>query len=130
MYGDASGGGLMARYVTFFSYTGEAAARMVERPADREAAARAVIHAAGGRLEAFYWMFGAHDGLAIYEVPDAVTAAATSLAVAGTGLMRSIETHQLLDAQEALLALEQAARLAPAYRPPGTDWREDYDALG
>ena len=58
----------MARYVTFFSYTADAAARMVERPADRAPAARAVIEAAGGRLEAFYWMFGDHDGLAIYEV--------------------------------------------------------------
>ena len=120
----------MARYVTFFSYTGEAAARMVERPADRAAAARGVIEAAGGRLEAFYWMFGDHDGLAIYEVPDAVTAGAVALAVTGTGMVRDLVTHQLLDSQEALSALERAAGLSPSYRPPGTAWRDDYDALG
>src|SRR5205823_1048601 len=57
--------GDMARYVAFFSYTGEAAARMVAHPEDRAEAARAVIEAAGGRLEAFYWMFGDYDGLAI-----------------------------------------------------------------
>jgi uncharacterized protein with GYD domain len=120
----------MPRYLTFFSYTGEAAARMVDRPADRATAARGVIEAAGGRLEAFYWMFGEHDGLAIYEVPDAVTAGAVALAVATAGMVSDLTTHQLLDADEIRLALERAASLAPAYRPPGAPWREDYDALG
>jgi uncharacterized protein with GYD domain len=120
----------MARYVSFFRYTGEAVGRMVDRPADRAEAARVVIEAAGGRLESFYWMFGGHDGLAIYEVPDAVTAGGVCLAVARTGLIERTETHQLLDSKEALGALEQAAGLAPAYQPPGANWRDDYDALG
>jgi uncharacterized protein with GYD domain len=120
----------MARYVSFFSYTGEAVGRMVNRPADRAEAARGVIEAAGGRLESFYWMFGPYDGLAIYEVPDAVTAGGVCLAVARTGLIARNETHQLLDSREALDALERASSLAPAYRPPGAPWRDDYDALG
>jgi uncharacterized protein with GYD domain len=120
----------MARYLTFFNYTGDAVARMVNRPGDRSAAARGVVEAAGGRLESFYWMFGDHDGLVIYEVPDAVTAGAVCLAVATSGLIERIETHQLLDSEEALTALKRAASLTPAYQAPGAPWREDYDALG
>src|SRR5262245_62381194 len=120
----------MARYVSFFKYTAEAVGRMVDRPADRAEAARRVVEAAGGRLECFYWMFGGHDGLAIYEVPDAATAGGVCLAVARTGLIERTETHQLLDSEEALGSLRQAASLAPAYRPPGANWREEYDALG
>ena len=68
----------MAKYLTFFSYTGEAAARLVGYPEDRAKAARAVIEGAGGRLETFYWMFGDYDGFVIYEVPDARTAGAVA----------------------------------------------------
>jgi uncharacterized protein with GYD domain len=122
----------MAKYLTFFSYTGEAAARLVGYPEDRAKAARAVIEGAGGRLETFYWMFGDYDGFVIYEVPDARTAGAVAIAVATSGLLKTIKTQQLLDSADALAALRQARAVASTYEPPGgrEAWREGYDRLG
>ena len=120
----------MPKYLAMFSYSPEAMAAMIENPADREPAIRHVLESVGASLEVFYWMFGEHDGLAIYEVPDAVTAGAVALAVATTGMVSDITSHQLLDSDEVRLALERAASLAPVYQPPGAPWREDYDALG
>ena len=80
----------MPRDLTFFSYTGEAAARMVDRPADRAAAARGVIEAAVAGSRSSMDVRGQHDGLAINEVPDAVTAGAVALAVATTGMVSDL----------------------------------------
>jgi uncharacterized protein with GYD domain len=122
----------MARYLTFFTYTGEAAARMVQRPGDREAAARALIQEAGGRLESFYWMFGDHDGLIIYEVADAATAAAVCLAVSRSGLIAALKTHQLLAPDEIRTSLGMARAVERAYDIPGGrgPWHDEYTSRG
>ncbi len=122
----------MPRYVSFFSYTGEAWGQMVENPADRAEAAQAAIEDAGGRMESFYWTLGHHDGFVIYAMPDAVAAAAYSAAVCASGRLSRQETFQVLGAAEATSALERAAVVSRAYRPPGApaDWRVEYDALG
>ena len=122
----------MPKYVTFFSYTSDAWARMVERPDDRAAAARAAIEGVGGELLAFYWMFGPSDGFAIYSVPDEIAAASLGVSVAGTAQVARQETFQVLDMDEGKQALELAAAVARSYRPPGAprDWREGYDQLG
>src|SRR5262245_29532178 len=122
----------MPTYVTFFSYTQEAAQRMVARPEDRAEAARALIEGVGGRLQAFHWMFGDYDGLVIYEVPEPRIAAAAAIAVATSGGLKALKTHQLLDPGEARIALEHARIVAQSYEPPGGrgPWHEDYDSLG
>ena len=122
----------MPKYVTFFSYTSDAWARMVERPDDRAAAARAAIEGVGGELLAFYWMFGPSDGFAIYSVPHEIAAASLGAGVAGTSQVARQETFQVLDMDEGKQALELAREVARSYRPPGApaDWREGYDQLG
>ncbi len=122
----------MPKYVTFFSYTSEAWARMVERPDDRAEAARAAIEGVGGELLAFYWMLGHSDGFAIYSVPNEIAAASLGAAVAGTNQMARQETFQVLDMDEGKQALELAGAVTRSYRPPGAprDWREGYDQLG
>lgn len=121
----------MPRYVSFFSYTGEAWQRMVDQPADRAEAARTTIESAGGRMEAFFWMLGHYDGLVIYSMPSEVEAAAYSATVSNSGRLARQETHQLLDTDEARRALELANDLRQVYRPPGAraNWRADYDML-
>ena len=51
----------MPRFITFFSYTGESAKAMIEKPSDRSAAGKALVESLGGTQEAFYWMQGKHD---------------------------------------------------------------------
>ena len=102
----------MAKYLALFSYSGDAMAAMIARPAEREPAVRAVLESVGARLEAFYWMFGAHDGLAIVEAPDSLTMAGISTTMRSTGTMPS-ETHELFtgeDVERILNVREQGAR--------------------
>ncbi len=122
----------MPKYVSFFSYTGDAWARMLEAPEDRAEAARAAIEGAGGQMEAFYWMMGPSDGFVIYSMPDEMAAAAYSAAVFGSGRIGRQETFQVLDMADALRALERASEVSRAYRPPGApgDWMAEYDQLG
>jgi uncharacterized protein with GYD domain len=122
----------MPTYISFFSYTGEAWDRMVSRPGNRAHAARRLIEEVGGRMESFYWKLGRWDGLVIFEVPDAATAAAFSGRVTSSGLLREVKTEQLLTMEEARRALEVAHDLRDAYEPPGSQkgWHTEYDALG
>jgi uncharacterized protein with GYD domain len=110
----------MAKYLWFFSYTSEAAARMIDKPGDRAAAAAKLAEAAGGTLECFYWMLGPHDGVAIIDVPDAAAAAGVSLGIAGGGALKSLESHQLLTMEEAASALGTGKAVRAAYQLPGT----------
>src|SRR5665213_3406570 len=118
----------MPTYLTFFTYTKAAWHEMVERPEDREAATRKVIEANGGRLLCFYWMFGDHDGLVIYEVPDPIVAGTVLAAIISTGRIESLKTNALLTGVEAERVLELAKIASAAYAPPGgaTDWHAEY----
>jgi uncharacterized protein with GYD domain len=122
----------MPKYISFFTYTGEAWRRMVERPGNRAAAARRLIEEIGGSMETFYWMLGSWDGFVVYEVPDAATAAAFSGRVTSSGLLREIKTEQLISMGEARSALRIAETAEEAYVPPGAqkEWRAEYDVLG
>jgi uncharacterized protein with GYD domain len=123
----------MPHYIHFFTYAKGAWRGMVEQPEDREDAARKVIDAAGGRLLAFYWMIGDHDGFTIFEAPDAVAAGAVSAAVLASGRISDARTVRLLDKDEVRRSLEAAKPIAAAYEPPGgfvKEWRAEYDVLG
>lgn len=109
----------MSKYAFFFSYTSEAWARMISAPGDRTAVVRQVLGSVGGSLESIYWMFGSHDGIAIGEVPDSVSAAAVSIAVTSSGAFSHNETRELLSQEQLGQALEQAAATARAFQPPG-----------
>src|SRR5262249_4341450 len=109
----------MPTYMTFFTYEKDSWRRMVEAPEDRAAASRALVEAAGGTMVAIYWMLGEHDGLAIYEAPDAVTAAAVTAAVAASGRVTGHQTTQLLSSDELRRGVGLAKGLTEAYRPPG-----------
>jgi uncharacterized protein with GYD domain len=68
----------------------------------------------GGALEAFYYAFGGADLYMIYDLPDAVTAAALSLSITARGAI-SISTVQLITPEE----IDEATRKTVTYRPPG-----------
>ncbi len=108
----------MPRFITFFSYTGESAKAMIERPSDRSAAAKAAVEALGGTQEAFYWMHGKHDGFLISNLPDGVAAAAVAAAVGATGAIVDLETHQIFDHDEQAAIVKHAEAARRAYKPP------------
>ncbi len=108
----------MARYITFFSYKGEAIKAMIDRPSDRSAAAKALVESLGGTLEAFYWMQGHHDGFLITSLPDGVTASALAAAVGATGVIGGLETHEIFDHDEQSAIVAGAGTALRAYKPP------------
>jgi uncharacterized protein with GYD domain len=123
----------VSTYLALFTYEKAAWRDMMRRPEDREAAARAVIEAAGGTLRDFYWMLGDHDGLAVYEAPDAAAAAAVTVAILASGRVADVRTNALLSSAEALDALGRAGKVAEAYQPPGgvnASWRADFEEHG
>ena len=109
----------MPTYMTMFDYTKAAWHEMVQRPEDREAATRTVIEANGGRLIAYYWMFGDHDGFAIYEVPDSVVAATVLVGITATGRIEKMATCALLTGEEGAARPGLAKSASTDYAPPG-----------
>lgn len=106
----------MPKFITFFSYTGEAAKAMINKPTDRSAAARGIVESLGGSMEAFYWMQGKHDGFIIATLPDSVSASALSMAVGASGAVTGLQSHQIYDRDEQA-AIVKAAKSA-TYKPP------------
>src|SRR5215471_9225284 len=98
----------MAKYAIFFTYSSDAWARMIKSPGDRTAAVRHLLDSVGGTLESAYWMFGAHDGIVVIDVPDSIRAAAVSVAVGSTGSFKHLETHELFTQDQLGQMLAQA----------------------
>ncbi len=108
----------MPMYLTRFSYTPETWSRMIQHPEDRREAARAYIESVGGTLHGFWYAFGSHDGVNLWEAPDNVSMAAVALAIGSGGALSSIETTVLMTVEETLDALRTAQGVS--YRPPAT----------
>jgi uncharacterized protein with GYD domain len=80
----------------------------------RVAAATELVEGLGGKIESFYFAFGATDVYVVADLPDNVSAAAVALTVtAGGGA--TARTVALLTAAE----VDAAVAKNPTYRPPG-----------
>ena len=104
-------------YLTRFSYTPEAWARMAKNPEDRRDAARSYIESVGGTLHGFWYAFGEYDGYNLWEAPDNVSMAAVAIAIGGGGALTKFETTVLMSVEETLEALGRAGTIG--YRRPG-----------
>lgn len=107
----------MPMYLTRFRYTPETWAMLIVEPEDRRRAASAYIESVGGRLHGFWYSFGEHDGVTLWEAPDDVAMASVVLAIGGGGALGAIETTVLLTVEETIEALRRAQSVG--YRPPG-----------
>lgn len=107
----------MAKYMALFNLTGEAIRRFVASPSDRAAVVRGMVESVGGHLECYYWVFGQYDGMAVFEMPDAHTTAATSMAIASSGAFTRFETHELIETSDLTAIAERAREMS--YQPPG-----------
>ena len=107
----------MPLYLSKFSYTPETWARLIANPEDRRTAAQSYIESVGGKLQGFWYAFGAHDGYTLWEAPDNVSMATVALALSGGGALSSLETTVLLTVDETMSALRKVEQVG--YRAPG-----------
>ncbi len=108
----------MATYLFRFSYTPESWAALIEHPEDRREMLSTRVFAFGGQLQGFWYSLGEHDGYAVVELPDNVSAAAVLAAISATGSLRHLEAIVLVSAEDMLDALRRAGEFG--YREPGT----------
>jgi uncharacterized protein with GYD domain len=80
----------------------------------RQEAAEQAIASLGGTLEAYYFAFGDNDFYAVVDLPDNVSAAATSMVGHASGTLKT-KTVVLLTPEE----VDRAVRKTVEYRPPG-----------
>lgn len=105
----------MPKYLVHASYTPEGFKGLEkDKASGRKAAVEKAAEAVGGKVEAFYYAFGADDAILIFDLPDNVTAAAISLSVAASGLV-NIRTTPLLTVEE----VDEALKKKVSYKAPG-----------
>jgi uncharacterized protein with GYD domain len=103
----------MPKYLAVASYTSEGIKGLTKAGgASRRTVVEKLLKSLGGHLEAFYFAFGENDAYLILDVPDNLTAAAISLAVAGAGATR-MKTIELLTPEEIDRAMAKHVDYAP-----------------
>ena len=107
----------MARYLIQASYNTQGITDLIKNPQDRAAAVRPAVERMGGTIVSFDFALGDYDIVAIFEVPDNVSAAALSMAVGAGGSVRDYKTTLLIPMDEAIEAMRKAGTVG--YRPPG-----------
>lgn len=105
----------MAKYMVQATLTGDGM-KGVEKDtaAGRKKIVTKAIEGLGGKVEAFYFALGDYDVVVVVDMPDIVAAAAMSMHVSDSGLVRT-KTTALLTTDEA----DQAIKKKVAYRAPG-----------
>lgn len=108
----------MSYYYLFQArYTAAAFKAMVDNPQDREAAARPLIEAIGGKLHHLFFSFGGDDVIALIEAPDDNAMAAGAMAVAASGAFSGGKTTKLMSASDAMSAMAVAKSASSNYKP-------------
>lgn len=107
----------MAKYLVEARYLSKGInGLMKEGGTRRREAVDELFASLGGRVEAFYFMFGDRDVIVIGELPDNTSAAALALKVNAAGVT-TCKTTVLLTPQE----VDNAVKKTGTYRPPGFD---------
>jgi uncharacterized protein with GYD domain len=83
--------------------------------ANRVEVSRVATASLGGTLECYYYAFGENDVYAVLDLPDDEAAAAASVTVNASGLVKATFT-KLLTAEQ----VDEAFKRTVDYRPPGT----------
>jgi uncharacterized protein with GYD domain len=105
----------MAKYLIRGSYTAEGAKGLIkEGGSGRKAAVQKALEGLGGKIESFYFTFGADDVVVICDIPDAISGLALSLAVNASGAVK-ISTSPLFSVDD----VDAASKKAVSYRPAG-----------
>lgn len=107
----------MAKYLMEANYLSKGINGLLKEGGSRRREAVDELFASlGGRVEAFYFVFGDRDAIIIGELPDNTSAAALALRVNAAGVT-TCKTTVLLTPQE----IDAAVNKTSTYRPPGFD---------
>lgn len=105
----------MAKYMAKASYNSEGArALLKEGGSARVESVTKATKALGGKLESFYFAYGATDAYVLVDLPDEASALALSLAVNASGTV-TLEIVPLITAKQ----MDEAAKKVVKYRAPG-----------
>jgi uncharacterized protein with GYD domain len=105
----------MPKYLCTFDYSAAGSKGLLkDGGTKREKTVADAVTALGGKLDCFYFAFGAADAVLILDLPDNVSAAALSLAVGATGA-GALRTTVLLTPKE----IDAAAKVKTSYHAPG-----------
>ncbi len=105
----------MPKYLIKASYTAEGAKGLMKAGGTtRRAAVQKMIEGLDGKLETFYFAYGADDVFVICDLPDAASGIAASLVINGSGAVHS-STTPLITPDE----VDAACKKLPEYRAPG-----------
>ncbi len=105
-------------YLYQLAYSKEAIGSMVATPSDREAAARKLIEALGGKLHHLFFAFGEWDVICLIEGPDDKMMMAGAAAVASAGTVSKSATVKLMTAADAMAAMTMAGKVTGTYKAP------------
>ena len=108
----------MSYYLYQLSYSKDAIKALVANPSDREAAARKLIEALGGKLHHLFFAFGKYDVICLIEGPDDKFMMAGAAAVASAGTVSASSTVKLMTAADAMAAMAMAGKATGAYKAP------------
>jgi uncharacterized protein with GYD domain len=105
----------MPKFLIEANYTSKGLRALAqEKPSSRQAVLKETLASLGGKLEGVYYALGDRDVYVVCECPDHVSAAALSMAVSATGMVRT-KTIPLLTIDEA----DRAISTKTSYRAPG-----------
>lgn len=106
----------MPSFLHHIAYSHEGWQALLSHPQNRIEAVRPAVERLGGKIKEAWFAFGEYDVIMISEMPDNVSAAAISIAFAGGGACKSVQTTPLLTAEEAVEAMKKANETG--YRAP------------
>ena len=105
----------MPHYLHQVAYSREGWEALLAHPQNRIESVRPAIEKLGGKIETAWFAFGEYDVIVITELPDNVSAAAISMAFAGGGACKAVQTTPLMSPEEAVQAFRKAGQCG--YRP-------------
>ena len=108
----------MSHYLVRWQFSTESVKALVAKPHDRVATARSQVEGFGGKLHSYFFVLGEHDGVALCEFPDQISATAFSMSGAASGTFSRLESIPLLTSQEAEAAMKKAHDTKTSFRPP------------
>ena len=108
----------MPFYLYQLTYSSDAIKALVANPTDREAAARKLIEALGGKLHHLFFAFGQYDVVCLIEGPDDIFMMAGAASVASAGTVSAAATTRLMTSAEAMSAMKKAGEVTGAYTAP------------